>query len=94
MRNAETVLGIIQDRGRRPWVWTTLESRVLRKAHARFGEGRMEKCRSRQLASRLLYAIAAWRAEPRMTPGGQPWYSPLAILTALTIRAVFRLAHR
>ena len=42
MRNAETVLGIIQDRGRRSWVWTTLESRVLRKAHARFGEGRME----------------------------------------------------
>jgi len=47
MRNAETVLGIIQDRGRLPWSWTTLESWVLRKAHARFGEGRMEKCRSR-----------------------------------------------
>jgi len=27
-------------------------------------------------------------------PGGQPWYSPLAILTALTLRAVFRLALR
>ena len=39
-------------------------------------------------------AIAAWRAEPRTTPGGQPWYSPLAILTALTLRAVFRLALR
>jgi hypothetical protein len=38
-------------------------------------------------------AIAAWRAEPRTTPGGQPWYSPLAI-TALTLRAVFRLALR
>ena len=37
-------------------------------------------------------AIAAWRAEPRTTRGGQPWYSPLAILTALTLRAVFRLA--
>ena len=37
MRNAETVLGIIRLR-------RTLESRVLRKAHARFGEGRMEKC--------------------------------------------------
>src|SRR4051812_31222155 len=36
-------------------------------------------------------AIRAWRAEPRTTPGGQPWYSPLAILTALTLRAVFRL---
>src|SRR5829696_782061 len=39
-------------------------------------------------------AIAAWRAEPRSTRGGQPWYSELAILTALTLRAVFRLAYR
>src|SRR4029453_9350164 len=39
-------------------------------------------------------AIAAWRAEPRTTRGGQAWYSPLAILTALTLRAVFRLAYR
>jgi len=39
-------------------------------------------------------AIRAWRAEPRTTPGGQPWYSPLAILTALTLRAVFRLGLR
>ena len=39
-------------------------------------------------------AIAAWRAEPRTTPGGQPHYSALAILTALTLRAVFRLALR
>jgi len=39
-------------------------------------------------------AIEAWRAEPRTTPGGQPWYSPLAILTALTLRAVFHLALR
>src|SRR6059058_5942006 len=39
-------------------------------------------------------AVAAWRAEPRTTRGGQPWYSPLAILTALTLRAVFRLALR
>src|SRR5690348_710428 len=39
-------------------------------------------------------AIAAWAAEPRRTRGGQPWYSPLAILTALTLRAVFRLAFR
>ena len=94
MRNAETVLGIIQDCGRSPGFWTTLESWVLRKAHARFGEGRLEKCRSRQLVSRLLYAISAWAAEPRTTRGGQPWYSSLAILTALTIRAVFRLAYR
>ena len=39
-------------------------------------------------------AIAAWRAEPRTTPGGQPHYSALAIRTALTLRAVFRLALR
>src|SRR6202521_5713262 len=37
-------------------------------------------------------AIAAWRAEPRTTRGGQPHYSALAITTALTLRAVFRLA--
>ena len=39
-------------------------------------------------------AIAGWRAAPRTTSGGQPWYSPLAILTALTLRCVFRLALR
>ena len=39
-------------------------------------------------------AIAAWAAEPRTTRGGQPWYFPLAILTGLTLRAVFRLAFR
>ncbi len=39
-------------------------------------------------------AIAAWAAAPRTTRGGQAWYSPLAILTALTLRAVFRLAYR
>ena len=39
-------------------------------------------------------AIAAWRAEPRTTRGGQPRYSALAITTALTLRAVFRLALR
>ena len=39
-------------------------------------------------------AIATWRAEPRTTRGGQPRYSSLAITTALTLRAVFRLALR
>ncbi len=39
-------------------------------------------------------AIAAWRAERRTTRGGQPYYSALAITTALTLRAVFRLALR
>jgi hypothetical protein len=39
-------------------------------------------------------AVEARAAEPRTTRGGQPWYSPLAILTALTLRAVFRLAFR
>ena len=54
--------------------------------------------RSRQRGSLTVWftdeAVAAWRAEPRTTRGGQPWYSPLAILTALTLRAVFRLALR
>ncbi len=39
-------------------------------------------------------AIAAWAAEPRTSRGGQPSYSDLAIITALTLRAVFRLALR
>jgi hypothetical protein len=39
-------------------------------------------------------AVAAWEAEPRAAPGGQPCYSDLAITTALTLRAVFRLALR
>src|SRR3954447_5763560 len=34
------------------------------------------------------------RRQPRTTRGGQPWYAPLAITTALTLRAVFRLALR
>ena len=39
-------------------------------------------------------AVAAWRAEPRTGRGGQPFYSALAVATALTLRAVFRLALR
>ncbi len=39
-------------------------------------------------------AIAAWRAEPRITWGGRPLYSDMAIATALTLRVVFRLALR
>src|SRR6266567_348440 len=39
-------------------------------------------------------AIEAWRAEPRIGRGGQPRYSSLAITTAVTLRAVFRLALR
>src|SRR3712207_9523597 len=39
-------------------------------------------------------AIAAWHAEPRTTLGGPPHYSDLAITTALTLKAVFRLALR
>src|ERR671916_1811835 len=39
-------------------------------------------------------AIEAWRAEPRAGRGGQPRHSELAITTALTLRAVFRLALR
>src|SRR4051812_10226959 len=39
-------------------------------------------------------AVAAWRAAAHDPRGVQPWYSPLAIPTALTLRAVFRLALR
>ncbi|MBL6081731.1 transposase [Belnapia sp. T18] len=39
-------------------------------------------------------AIEAWGAEPRTGRGGQPRYSALAITTALTLRAKFRLALR
>ena len=39
-------------------------------------------------------AVQAWQAEPRTTRGGQPDYSALAILTALTLRAVLRLPFR
>ncbi|UVF22235.1 IS5 family transposase (plasmid) [Microvirga terrae] len=39
-------------------------------------------------------AIAAWRAEPRTSRSAQPHYSALAIRTALTLRAAFRLALR
>jgi hypothetical protein len=38
--------------------------------------------------------VEAWKAEPRTGRGGQPRYSSLAIATALTLRAVFRLALR
>jgi Transposase DDE domain len=39
-------------------------------------------------------AVEGWRAEARTGRGGQPTYSNLAIATALTRRAVFRLALR
>src|SRR4051795_10250005 len=39
-------------------------------------------------------AVAAWAVAPRLSRGGQPSYSDLAITTALTLRAVFRLALR
>lgn len=39
-------------------------------------------------------AIESWRAAPRITPGGQPNYSDLAITTALTVRTVFRQGLR
>jgi hypothetical protein len=39
-------------------------------------------------------AVAAWVAAPRTSRGGQASYSDLAITTALTLRAVFRLGLR
>src|SRR3954468_4736845 len=49
----------------------TLESRVLRKAHARFGEGRMEKCsRSNSSAAYSTSITAARRGtSSRISPG-------------------------
>src|SRR4051794_2660737 len=38
--------------------------------------------------------IEAWEAERRTSRGGRPEYSDLAILTGLTLKAVFRLAYR
>src|SRR5688500_20329647 len=35
-------------------------------------------------------AVAAWRAAPRTTPGGQARYSDLASETSLILRTVFR----
>src|SRR3954471_2278502 len=39
-------------------------------------------------------AVAAWEAERRTSRDGQPEYSDLAVLTALTFKAVFWLAYR
>src|SRR4051794_41913660 len=39
-------------------------------------------------------AVEAWEAERRMSRGGQPSDSGLALLTALAPRALFRLAYR
>jgi Transposase DDE domain len=39
-------------------------------------------------------AIAAWRAEPRTTPGGQAIYSDMAIETVLMLRLVLHLPLR
>src|ERR671921_757811 len=39
-------------------------------------------------------AIAGWQAPRRSTPGGQAWYSGLAIELVLTLRLVFHLALR
>src|SRR3954451_18507279 len=38
-------------------------------------------------------AVEAWKAERRTSRGGQPEYSDLAMLTGLTVKAVFRLAY-
>ena len=39
-------------------------------------------------------ALAGWQAPPRTTPGGQAWYSDVAIELVLTLRLVFHLALR
>ena len=76
MRNAETVLGSSARGG-------TLESWVLRKAHARFGEGRMEKCsRSNSPAAYSTSITAATHGtSSRTSPGSS---CPSACGTGLT----------
>ena len=39
-------------------------------------------------------ALAGWQAPCRTTPGGQAWYSDVAIELVLTLRFVFRLGLR
>ena len=39
-------------------------------------------------------AMAEWQAAPRLTPGGQPHYSDLAIETGLMLRLAFHLPVR
>src|SRR5215213_562234 len=39
-------------------------------------------------------AIAGWQAPRRTTPGGQAWYSDVAIELVLTLRLVFHLGLR
>jgi hypothetical protein len=39
-------------------------------------------------------AMAGWRAPRRTTPGGQAWYSDVAVELVLTLRLVFHLALR
>lgn len=39
-------------------------------------------------------AIAGWQAAPRLTAGGQPCYSDLAIETSLMLRLAFHLPLR
>jgi hypothetical protein len=38
--------------------------------------------------------MAGWQAPRRTTPGGQAWYSDVAIELVLTLRLVFHLALR
>ena len=38
--------------------------------------------------------MAAWQAQPRLTPGGQPFYSDAAIEMSLMLRSAFRMPLR
>jgi Transposase DDE domain len=63
---------------------------------SRTGGGMKQGCEIRGSLTILVIdeALAGWKAQPRMTPGGQARYSDLAVEPALTLRAVFRLALR
>ncbi|WP_247887476.1 transposase, partial [Azospirillum sp. SYSU D00513] len=63
------------------------------KAHYRVTNWQAYEAGLRQRGSLTIWftekAVAAWRAGPRTTPGGQARYSDLAVETALVLRAVF-----
>ena len=73
-------------------VYNTNRRRRVPKPHYKVTNGQAYEAGLRQRGSLIFWftgeAIAAWRAAPRITPGGQTHYSDLAVETALMLRAV------
>ena len=65
-----------------------------RRHHIPMQQHRVTNSAAYDAALRQRGSLTACKAEPRTTRGGQPRHSGLAIATALTLRAVFRLALR